>query len=59
MDPQATLFDILDAIKRNDRQQVSELLEALSSWIERGGFLPDLRVANGPCGTEFQVGRKF
>jgi hypothetical protein len=40
MDPQTTLHDLLDAINRNDRELVAELLDALAQWNERGGFLP-------------------
>ena len=40
MDPQITLHDLLDAINRNDREDVAELLDALAQWNDRGGFLP-------------------
>ncbi len=47
MDPQATLYDLLDAIERNDRMDVGELLMALWDWNAKGGFLPDVkRVVN-------------
>lgn len=51
MDPQATLYDLLDAISRNDRDEVDELLEALQEWNLKGGFLPKVQqvqqVKNG------------
>lgn len=40
MDPQIALHDMLDAINRNDRERVDELLDALAQWNDRGGFLP-------------------
>ena len=41
MDPQATLFEILVRLAAgDDAERVEELLEALRSWIVRGGFLP-------------------
>jgi hypothetical protein len=43
MDPQAALFDLLDAIDRNDRDAVNEQLDALKLWNLRGGFLPTVR----------------
>ncbi len=47
MDPQATLYDLLDAIDRNDRVAVDELLTALRTWNWGGGFMPTVkRVAN-------------
>ena len=42
MDPQTTLNDLLRAIDNNDREQVNELLEALSNWNLKGGFLPQV-----------------
>lgn len=42
MDPQTTLYDLLDAINRNDRTQVDELLKALIDWNAKGGFLPEV-----------------
>ena len=40
MNPQVTLFALLDAMERNDRESVAELLDALAQWNRRGGFLP-------------------
>tara|TARA_R110002110_G_C13048963_1_gene680675 strand:- start:172 stop:366 length:195 start_codon:yes stop_codon:yes gene_type:complete len=42
MDPQKTLYDLLDAIDRNDRVAVDELLGALREWNAKGGFLPEV-----------------
>ena len=42
MDPQKTLYNLLDAIDRNDRVAVDELLEALRDWNAKGGFLPEV-----------------
>ena len=44
MDPQATLYDLMDAIHRNDREAVDELLEALKEWNKKGGFLPEIQT---------------
>ncbi len=43
MDPQATIYDLLDAISRNDREATDELLMALVVWNRKGGFLPVVR----------------
>jgi hypothetical protein len=43
MDPQATICDLLDAMKRNDREAVDELLDALKAWNKAGGFMPIVR----------------
>lgn len=42
MDPQTVLYNLLDAIARNDRAKVSECLEALQDWNDKGGFLPQV-----------------
>lgn len=47
MDPQATLYDLLEAIDRNDREAVDELLEALQEWNRKGGFLPQVDTIPG------------
>jgi len=41
MDPQATIYDLLDAMSRNDRELTAELLHAMKSWNLKGGFLPE------------------
>jgi|14_taG_2_1085336.scaffolds.fasta_scaffold112315_2 membrane protease subunit (stomatin/prohibitin family) len=43
MDPQATICDLLDAMQRNDREAVDELLDALKGWNKAGGFMPIIR----------------
>ena len=40
MDPQETLWNLLDSIRRNDRSAVDECLLALSDWNCKGGFMP-------------------
>jgi len=45
MDPQAALFDLLEAIDRNDRDAVDIQLAALSEWNAAGGFLPEVTRA--------------
>lgn len=40
MDPQATLSGILDALSDQDWELVTELSEALQTWLARGGFPP-------------------
>lgn len=40
MDPQQTLNDLIGAMAEGDADRVRELSEALSTWIERGGFPP-------------------
>ena len=42
MDPQRTLYDLLDAMDRNDRVAVDELLTALQEWNAKGGFMPEV-----------------
>lgn len=50
MDPHATLFDLLDAVQRNDREAIDEILEALRHWNDRGGFMPILLELHTPAG---------
>lgn len=40
MDPKATLDALLNAFHENDRETALEMLDALRSWIARGGFCP-------------------
>ena len=44
MDPQATLYNLLAelAAPEPDRDTISEYLENLQAWIERGGFFPQV-----------------
>ena len=42
MDPQATLYNLLEAMERNDRVAVDEGLEALRDWNAKGGFMPEV-----------------
>jgi len=47
MDPQTALFNLLDAIDRNDRDAVDIQLAALAEWNAKGGFLPAVtRIVN-------------
>jgi hypothetical protein len=45
MDPTATLIALLDAIGDKDRDGASNALDDLMSWIERGGFVPNVEAA--------------
>lgn len=45
MDPNATLRDLLEALKDRDWDLVQELSEALLTWMGNGGFPP---VTIGP-----------
>ena len=47
MDPQAALYDLLDAINDGDREMVDEYLEALREWNSKGGFLPQVFPVQG------------
>lgn len=40
MDPEATLRDLLAAMKDRDWDRVDELSEALLNWLQRRGFPP-------------------
>ncbi|MDB5388252.1 MAG: hypothetical protein JWM11_3898 [Planctomycetaceae bacterium] len=41
MDPNATLRDLLEALKGRDWDLVQELSEALLTWMRNGGFPPN------------------
>ncbi|MGB3495287.1 MAG: hypothetical protein WBA57_21330 [Elainellaceae cyanobacterium] len=56
MDIQATLFDLLDAYERGDREAIDELLQALAEWNERGGFMPTVYRVRAISST-FQISR--
>jgi hypothetical protein len=45
MDPTATLIAMLEAIADGDLDEATGYFDALLSWIERGGFIPDCRTA--------------
>lgn len=46
MDPQAALNELIrQALAMTDPDAVSDLADALVSWHEKGGFLPDLNIA--------------
>ena len=47
MDPQASLHDLLDALSRGDKDESSELIDGLSQWIQKGGWLPNVIHSNG------------
>lgn len=57
MDPQATLYDLLDAFARNDRSDVAILLEALTDWNLKGGFLPHVYKPSNNDPAKFIVCR--
>lgn len=40
MDPDATLKSLLEAIVEGDTDTIRELSEALSTWLDNGGFPP-------------------
>ncbi len=42
MDPQQTLHDMLDEIVARDWERVVGLSDALLTWIETGGFPPEV-----------------
>jgi hypothetical protein len=48
MDPNATLRAIADTTDTDER---AELCEALSGWIQRGGFAPDWSDPNAHNGA--------
>lgn len=52
MDPQTTLVAIADALHRNDREQLDEMLDALRRWNRCGGFLPQVERASDPITGE-------
>lgn len=59
MDPQHTLFLLLDAIDRNDRQRVDDLLVALRNWNRCGGFLPTVDRPANQSVTHYVVRREI
>lgn len=45
MDPNATLADLLIALRTGDRDAAESACLNLANWISKGGFLPELRKA--------------
>lgn len=56
MDPTQTLADMMQAILDEDRQTVIDRCDALSEWLDRGGFLPSLPEALGRMRSEVPRG---
>jgi 5,10-methenyltetrahydromethanopterin hydrogenase len=40
MDPNATLFELIDALYVGDRDVATEKAEALAQWLAKGGYQP-------------------
>lgn len=40
MDPNATLFWLLEAIRKGDVEEAKYYAESLSEWVQKGGFPP-------------------
>lgn len=59
MDPQHTLFLLLDAMDRNDRQGVDDHLVALRNWNRCGGFLPTVDRPSNQSVTHYVVRREI
>lgn len=45
MDPTQALSEALTALLDGDRETAVDSLEALTGWLSRGGFLPDVDSA--------------
>ena len=58
MDPQAALYDLLDAMQRGDRAEVDELLDALKEWNKKDGFMPQVEKVERFDYRWMQVSRK-
>ena len=58
MDPQTTLYDLLDAMARNDRIAVANHLESLAEWNRNGGFMPTVDRPDAQSVAHFIVRRK-
>jgi hypothetical protein len=56
MDPNATLRDLLEALKDRDWDRVQELSQSLLSWMGNGGFPP---ITMGPKELGNQWHRTF
>ena len=48
MDPNATIRELMDC---QDAKRGAELCEALASWLNKGGFKPDMSTARYWPGT--------
>jgi hypothetical protein len=46
MDPQTVIYDLLEAMNRNDREAIAEHLETLDNWNKDGGFWPYQQSSN-------------
>jgi hypothetical protein len=44
MDPTETIYALLSAIASGDADYVREHSDALASWMERGGFVPEIEL---------------
>ena len=49
MDPQVTLYALLRLLASDepDRDSITEKLDNLSTWVERGGFIPSVTHNQG------------
>lgn len=54
MDPDATLRSLLKAVVAGDCEQVRELSEALTTWLDNGGF-PPKTIGPWKLGQEWHV----
>lgn len=50
MDPTAALTDLLDALRRRDRDTAFDRLEALLDWLSQGGAFPRVPALAGDPG---------
>ena len=50
MDPQEALFRLMTALHEKDREESAHLLNVLGSWIDRGGFMPDVQAMSDARG---------
>jgi hypothetical protein len=57
MDPQTSLYNLLDCMARNDRQGVDDNLRDLRNWNRCGGFMPTIDRAPGQSVAHFVVRR--
>ena len=46
MDPNATLREIAEALKSDDRELARKARTDLIAWIRKGGFQPDWTIVN-------------
>jgi hypothetical protein len=59
MDPQSTLYDLLDCCFRNDRQGFDQALTDLRNWNRCGGFLPSVDRPGSQSVAHYVVRRKI